>query len=321
MARRGTAGAFSGTLWLVRDLGGGTTRLKNMGDDDGPRFLDAPSQGDEPSLSPEELTLTGARWVATDAGQGATSLQILGGSRPFLDGNTVTGHVGLAQSNLPPFTGTRWRKTSKRPLLFGLDQFKVENCRSKGDHNDSDWLTVTVTSGQKVYPSQTLLLGDNLHAGDQVNGIYAGPFWVGDDDLVTVTFYVINLSHSAADDQRRQAEQIALGVGSAVFAVISVAFADAAFFAKGAKAAADSLLSGIFGAASGVLGGLAGLLGFTPSDPFCNGDVVPPRTLTFLPDAFENRFPSSSSPTSETARSPSECGNDPHSTVIYGVRI
>lgn len=30
-----------------------------------------------------------------------------------------------------------------RPYFFGLEQFKVEDRRSKGDHNDSDWLTVT----------------------------------------------------------------------------------------------------------------------------------------------------------------------------------
>jgi hypothetical protein len=322
MARRGTTGSASGTLWLLSNEGG-ITRLKNMGDIDGPRFLDGNAESGNASLTADLGTLTGARWSMIDAGQGVINLQVRNDPQrtAFLDGNTLNGHVGLAPSTAPPFTGTRWRKTSKRPLLFGLDHFKVENCRSKGDHNDSDWLTVTVTSGTTLFPGQVILLGDNLHAGDQVNGVYAGPFMIGDDELVTVNYYVVNLSHSDGDDQRRQAEQIALGIGSAVAAILSGAAAEAAFFSKGAQAAANGLASAIFGAVGGVLGGLAGILGFSPSDPNCNGEVLN-RTIPFLPGGFDTRFPASipGPAGGETSRSPSECGNDPHSTVVYGVR-
>jgi hypothetical protein len=207
---------------------------------------------------------------------------------------------------------------AKRPYLFGFEQFKVENCRSRGDHNDSDWLTVTVSSDQNVFPSQTLLLGDNLHAGDQVNQVYAGPFEIDDNALVTVTFFVMNLAHSAAEDQRQQAEQIALGIGSAVLAVLAGA---GALGVLTTKAKADEVLGALFGVASGVLGGLAGLLGFTPSDPNCNGEVLT-RTFAFQPGELAKRESFTIGPAipPETAKSPSECGNDPHSTVIYGIR-
>jgi hypothetical protein len=84
-----------------------------------------------------------------------------------------------------------WRKFKWRSdhTSSGFDQFKVENCRSKGDHNDSDWLTVTVSSDQNVFPSQVLLLGDNLHASDSVNQAYAGPFEIDNNELVTVTVF------------------------------------------------------------------------------------------------------------------------------------
>jgi hypothetical protein len=207
---------------------------------------------------------------------------------------------------------------AKRSYVFGFEQFKVENCRSKGDHKDSDWLTVAVSTDQNVFPSQKLLLGDNLHAGDEMKQIYAGPFEIDDDALVTVTFFVVNLAHSAAEDQARQADQIAFGIGSAVAAVLASA---GALGALATTAKANAILGALFGAVSGVLSGLAGLLGFTPSDPNCNGEILT-RSFAFLPGELANRVAFTIGPTipAETAKSPSECGNDPHSTVTYGVQ-
>ena len=208
---------------------------------------------------------------------------------------------------------------AKHLFMFGFEQFKVENCRSKGDHNDSDWLTVTVSSDQGVHPSQTLLLDGNLHAGQSVNPAYTGPFELDDDELVTVTFYVVNLAHSSGDDQRRQAEQIALGIGSAVLAALAGVEAFEAFKSAADEAALKSLIAGILGAASGVLGGLAGILGFTPSDPNCNGEILS-RAFAFKPGELAERVPVLLGPSTETSKSPSECGNDPHSTVTYGCK-
>jgi uncharacterized protein with PIN domain len=208
---------------------------------------------------------------------------------------------------------------AKRLFMCGFETFKVENCRSKGDHHDSDWLTVTVSSDQNVHPSQTLLLGNNLHIGDPADRAYAGPFEIGDDELVTVTFFVVNLAHSAADDQKRQAEQIALGVGSVVLATLSGIAAFEAFKAKATAQALLALTSGVLGAVSGVLGGLAGILGWAPSDPNCNGEILT-RTISFLPGELAQRDPLFIGPSLETAKSPSECGNDPHSTVTFGCK-
>jgi hypothetical protein len=201
---------------------------------------------------------------------------------------------------------------ANRPYVFGLEHFKVENCRSKGDHNDSDWLTVTVSSDQNVFPSQMLLLGDNLHAGDSVNSVYAGPFDIDDNDFVTVTYVVTNLSHS--DDQEKEAALVALKVGGAALAALE-GLASAGF----AGLVPSKLEQGIVAAISASFEGIAELLGWRPSDPNCNGEVFT-RTLAFPPGELAKRAVITIGPSTETAKSPSECGNDPHSTVIYGIR-
>jgi NAD-dependent oxidoreductase involved in siderophore biosynthesis len=132
---------------------------------------------------------------------------------------------------------------------------------------------------------------------------------------------VVNLAHSAAEDQRRQAEQIALGVGSAVLATLAGVGAFATFKSAADLASINGLISGILGAASGVLSGLAGLLGFAPSDPNCNSEVLT-RAFGFQPGELAKRASFTFGPTipPETAKSPSEYGNDPHFTIIYGIR-
>ena len=195
-------------------------------------------------------------------------------------------------------------------FFFGFDSFKVENCRSKGDHNDSDWLTVTVTSGQTVFPTQTALIGGNLHAGDVVGPVLLGPFDVDRDKLVTVTFGVVNLSHT--DDQGSKIEGIGLTIGGAVFAAI------AGFEAAGpaVETTAGKIGDAVVGAVGGVLSTIGGLI-LGESNPDCDGEVLS-RTLSFLPGELK---PQSIGPNLETAVSPEECGNPPRSTVVYGLSL
>src|SRR5690242_1022950 len=102
---------------------------------------------------------------------------------------------------------------------FGFDSFHVENCRSKGDHNDSDWLTVTVTANNVAFPPQKLLIGGNLHAGDLVRSILTTALPLDDSMFVTATLLVVNLAHS--DDQEQDATAVALKIGGAVVGVVA----------------------------------------------------------------------------------------------------
>jgi hypothetical protein len=196
-------------------------------------------------------------------------------------------------------------------FMFGFDSFKVENCRSKGDHNDSDWLTLTVSSGQTVFPGQTKQIGDNLHAGDQVQSIFLGPFTIDESKLTTATFAVANLRQQ--DDQGKKAAEIALQIGGGVLTVVGGLEAAAAGLSKVVNAQIEGA---IIGAVGSVLGTIGGVIGITDSDPNCDGEVFK-RVLMFLPG--ELKPGTRIGPVVETARSPSECGNDPHTTVVYSI--
>jgi hypothetical protein len=193
-----------------------------------------------------------------------------------------------------------------RSFRFGVSSFHVDNCRSRGDHNDSDWLTVTVSSGRRMLPPQQGLLGANLHAGDNVGELLLGPFEIDDSDTVSVTLAIINLRGS--DDQVGLAAQTALDIAAKVSAALGGLEAE---HFLGLDNKAEALVLGAAGAA-------VEALGFHSSDPDCRGPVAT-RLWFWTPGNLTDRE-QTLGPVAETERSPSECGNDPHSTVTYLAR-
>jgi hypothetical protein len=195
-------------------------------------------------------------------------------------------------------------------FAIGFESFKVDNCRSKGDHNDSDWLILTVTNGPTALPSQTKEIGGNLHAGDSINSLFLGPITIDETKFTTVTFIVVNLSKE--DDPNAKANGIALQVDGGILAAVGGGIA-----LGGALSA--SKIAGIVGGIIGLVGGVVALIGTvigSDSDPNCDGEILT-RVFTFAPGEFK---PQSIGPVTETVRSPSECGNDPHTTVTYGIK-
>jgi hypothetical protein len=199
---------------------------------------------------------------------------------------------------------------------FGFDLFRVENCRSKGGHNDVDTLIVTVSNDLVSQPPQTLLLGNNLHAGDQVENQLLGPFDIDHDAVVTVTFAVLN---SAGGDEAILATRTAADVAMAVGAVLGTfATADELhFLGLDVSKMIEGKILGAAGTVFGLLGGLVKSVVGNPN-PDCSGAVLL-RTFAFNPGDLA-KAPPSMGPVPETEASPSECGNDPHSTVTFAFR-
>jgi hypothetical protein len=202
---------------------------------------------------------------------------------------------------------------------FGFQNYSVVNCRSKGDHNDSDWMTLVITNGQAILPPQKLLLGDNLHAGDQVGDGTFGPFVLDEHKLITVTYSVVNLRQS--DNQDAKAAAFGLALAGGIGAVTGGGVVLAGEIAK------DELLK-IAGAITGLVGGVAstigGIIGVSDSDPACDGEVFT-RVFTFLPGELQatNQSipPSGQFPIVETARNRPECGQDPHTNIRYHFNV
>jgi hypothetical protein len=292
---------------MTQFTAGAKYALKCLGNDDGPRLLDGRTHDGSVGLAPNlDKALTGTLWDPIDQGDGNFVLKCLGkddGPR-FLDGRTRDGTVGLASATDGPFTGTHWKLM--RLYDFGIDKFHVENCRSKGDHNDSDTMIVVVTSDKQAFAPQQILLGGNLHANDDVFHKFVGPFPIAEDELVTVTYTVLN---GMGGDN---GEKVAIEIVGAVLAGLP-ALAELHFLGlAGAKKLEEALLSAV-GGALGIIGQI-----IPESNPNCAGPVAV-RTIVFLPGQLQG-MEQTFGPVLETQRSPSECGNDPHSTIIYSAR-
>jgi hypothetical protein len=192
--------------------------------------------------------------------------------------------------------------------MFGLDRFHVDNCRSKGDHNDVDTLIVAVSNDKQTLPTQQVLLGDNLHAGDEVSNRFVGPFEVQHGSLITVTFTVMNGADGAVVENT--AKKILETVGD----VLDVAGGlDELHFAGLDPSTIESAIIGGAGLVFTVVGAVIG-----HSNPDCSGAVAV-HSFVFKPGELLTA-PASVGPVPETQSSPSECGNSPRSTVTFAFR-
>lgn len=201
-----------------------------------------------------------------------------------------------------------------RPVMFGLGQFKVENCRSKGDHNDVDTLVVVVANGKNIQPAQSILLGNNLHAGDPVHDKLVGPFNVSPNSVVTVTFTVMNSAEgNVVENTAAKLFQVA-GVALDAFDFSQVVAGGIIAKATNSKHVVSMIREDIMGVAGLVFDVIGAIIG--NSNPDCSGAVLV-RSFIFGPGE-SIAFPSVA--VIETATSPHECGCDPHSTVIYSFK-
>src|SRR5262249_28407853 len=109
---------FSGTKWILRDMGNGAVAFECRGDVNGSRWLDGRTADGTVGLAPNtNPPFSGTRWqiipvpgAPPSAIKKIVTLKCLGtieGPR-WLDGRTGNGSVGLAKTTEPPFTGTKW---------------------------------------------------------------------------------------------------------------------------------------------------------------------------------------------------------------------
>jgi hypothetical protein len=141
--------------------------------------------------------------------------------------------------------------------IFRVSDVLVHNCRSKGDHNDSDWMHLVVTINDQVQePTGLFNIGDNIHAGDELHGPWdVGPYLISDQDKVIVTLMVENLSHTNTAQQ--------IGEAIKVGTLIVAAFGGVASALSKATAAIklNAILAGVIGTAGkSLVGSLASLI-------------------------------------------------------------
>jgi hypothetical protein len=185
--------------------------------------------------------------------------------------------------------------------VFSVDRLEIVNCRSKGEHNDSDWLSLVLTINDQVQKVGPFNVGTNLHHGDAP----VGPWWVGpaeitETDNVTLTVVLTNHSHlSDINDQRAEAVRVESAALGAIIAAVG----------------------GAVGAAVGlVMAGLGEVFGWIleHTNPNCNGDVGT-HTLPYPPGVLASQGTPHTVANDHTAPSSDDCGNPPITRVTYSV--
>jgi hypothetical protein len=195
---------------------------------------------------------------------------------------------------------------------FSVDRIEVVNCRSRGDHNDDDWLDLSITIDGQGQQGGVFFAFPNAHAGQSVNGPWSiGPFVIDDNQTVLTSFTITNLSGSDRDKQQGEAVRIGLGIDSALLAIAAV----------GAFIAEEELLAAVTGGVAGVLSGLAELLGWAvgnPSNPNCNGEVFS-QSFVFSSGDLSRLGTHTVDASGTTSAPDSNCGAPPHTNVKYTV--
>jgi hypothetical protein len=186
--------------------------------------------------------------------------------------------------------------------VFSVNKVEVHNNRSRGQHNDSDWLSMILKVNDQVRNVGPFNIGPNIHGGDVLTGPWTlGPVQINDTDNVSLTYLVVNLGH--VDDGNAQ-----LGLAIQVYTAYIGAVAS--------TAPPWGPVVGAFVAGIGQVIGWA--IGLDKSNPNCDGEVLhdafeyPPGQLIRqgTPHTVSNDY---------TENTPSECGNPPQTTVIYSI--
>jgi hypothetical protein len=197
--------------------------------------------------------------------------------------------------------------------MFGVDRIEVHNCKSKGQHNDDDWLHITVGVGDQTPSDNHFHINDNIHSGDSFNGPWlAGPVEIGDDDRVAVSFVIENKSHT--DSAKQESEVIEVGAVIAA-GVFGVAAAEASAVKFNAEAVADAVAGAVVAAAGTVWAKLVG-----DSNPDCNGEVLT-RALAFDRGDLQKEGSHTIADDVRTGPSKEDCGNPPQTKVTYSVHL
>ena len=199
------------------------------------------------------------------------------------------------------------------PYVFCVDRIEVHNCKSKGQHTDTDWLHITVAIDEQTPVDTNTRIHGSISAGQSFDGPFvAGPYEISDSSRVGVSFLIENKSHT--DAAKQQSEVIA--VGTAIVAGMFGAWSAAASVDKlDVLSVASAVAAGVTAAAGAAWAFLVG-----DSNPDCNGEVLT-RVLIFERGELAERGTHFIDDDERVGPSKEDCGNPPVTKVKYSVRV
>lgn len=212
------------------------------------------------------------------------------------------------------------------PYIFNVEAFDILTQKADDNHSDSDWLSFVVTIGDPLTKSSVTLppqdpihVGGNIKTGDVMRGAFGTvPFDAKKTDVVTITYVLINLGSSDAEEQFANAVKvgnkivgvvgpIAGGVIGLFFGKPQEGFKIGQEIAKGVDTAIDTL------------GDVFDFLDIHIAPANCNG-VVLTDTLVYLPNEVHQARNQVATREFEGSQENSRCGAPPKTRVTFAIR-
>jgi len=208
--------------------------------------------------------------------------------------------------------------------VFSVDSLVAKRQKADGDHSDSDWLSIVVTVGDPVtkqvrtLPTKTHHLEGAIKTGDVIAGNFATDmFEAADSEVVVITYVIVNLGSSDAEEQFQQAVQVTNTVVQIVAPIVGTAVG-LFFGAAGEGLQIGEKIASTFSAAISTLSDVFDFLGIHVGPPNCNGEVLH-DALTFAPGELARAAGHPASRDYTGPQTEERCGGAPESTVNFSV--
>ena len=211
------------------------------------------------------------------------------------------------------------------PYVFKVDSVEIRKQKADNDHSDSDWLSIIVSVGNPItknvqtFSTQPIHIEGNIKTGNVIAGNFVSdPFIAEDSDLVTVTYLLMNLGSSDAEEQFAQAVKVTNQVVGIVAPIAGAVIGFWLFGQPGEGFEVGTKIAKAVDTAIDTLSDVFDFLGIHFGPPNCNGEVFH-DTLTYPPGALAQAV---NHPASREYTGPQEegrCGGAPESKVNFTV--
>jgi hypothetical protein len=209
--------------------------------------------------------------------------------------------------------------------VFKVDSVEIRVQKADNDHSDSDWLSIIVSVGNPItknvqtFSTQPIHIEGNIKTGNIIAGNFvSNPFIAEDSDLVTVTYLLMNLGSSDAEEQFAQAVKVTNKVVGVVAPIAGAVIGFWLFGQPGEGFEVGIKISKAVDTVVSTLSDVFDFLGIHIGPPNCNGEVLH-DTLTYPPGALAQAV---NHPASREYTGPQEegrCGGAPESKVNFTV--
>jgi hypothetical protein len=213
--------------------------------------------------------------------------------------------------------------TVQIPFIFRVNTVEVRTQKSDNDHSDSDWLSFIISIGNpttknvRTFSETPHNIAGNVKSGGMVGGGSTQPLVVEDNEIVTITYLIMNLGSSDAEEQFAQAVKVTNKVVQIAAPIIGAAIGLYLGDPKQGFEVGKKIAVAVGDAVAG-LSDVFDFLGIHFGPPNCNGEVLR-DTLVYQPGEFAR---AAGQPASREYTGPQlneRCGGAPVTRVNFEV--